>query len=91
MTSAPCRTRHYARWSDDTRIWPERAGEATLQAGPQEAEEGDVVMTHTEGKREPDADVRALDRLVGSWDIAGDATGSVTFSWLDSDVVIPVR
>lgn len=31
---------------------------------------------------EPDAAVRALDRLVGTWRISGDATGTVTYRWL---------
>ena len=33
--------------------------------------------------RTPEADLRALDRLVGSWQITGDASGEVTFRWLD--------
>ena len=31
---------------------------------------------------EPDAAVRALDRLVGTWRISGDATGTVTYRWM---------
>lgn len=36
----------------------------------------------TSDTRQPDAVLRALDRLVGTWDIAGDATGTVTFRWM---------
>ncbi len=32
---------------------------------------------------QPDAAVRALDRLVGTWRITGDATGEITYRWLD--------
>lgn len=32
--------------------------------------------------RQPDSAVRALDRLVGTWTISGDATGTVTYRWL---------
>ncbi len=33
--------------------------------------------------REPSADLRALDRLVGTWQIGGDATGTVTYRWME--------
>jgi hypothetical protein len=36
----------------------------------------------TSGTRQPDAALRALDRLVGTWRISGDATGSVTCRWM---------
>ena len=36
----------------------------------------------TLGTRRPDADLRALDRLVGTWRISGDATGTVTYRWM---------
>lgn len=31
----------------------------------------------------PKPDLRSLDRLVGTWEISGDATGEVTYTWLD--------
>jgi len=40
-------------------------------------------MTDTSGTRQPDAALRALDRLVGSWRISGDATGTVTYRWME--------
>ncbi|MGH8925441.1 MAG: hypothetical protein ACRDWA_12510 [Acidimicrobiia bacterium] len=33
--------------------------------------------------RQPDADLRALDRLVGTWRISGDAKGTVTYRRMD--------
>lgn len=33
--------------------------------------------------RQPDPDVRALDRLVGTWRISGEANGTITYRWLD--------
>lgn len=33
--------------------------------------------------RQPDTTLRALDRLVGVWQISGDATGTVTYRWMD--------
>ncbi|NDL55568.1 hypothetical protein [Phytoactinopolyspora mesophila] len=30
----------------------------------------------------PDADVRALDRLVGTWKVSGEAEGTISFGWL---------
>ena len=41
------------------------------------------MTDNTSGTRQPDAALRALDRLVGTWQISGDATGSVTYRWLD--------
>jgi hypothetical protein len=38
--------------------------------------------THDSALREPDAAVRALDRLVGTWQLSGDPTGTVTYRWL---------
>jgi hypothetical protein len=35
------------------------------------------------GTRQPDAALRALDRLVGTWRISGDATGTVTYRWME--------
>lgn len=32
---------------------------------------------------QPDAMLRALDRLVGTWQISGDAVGTVTYRWMD--------
>lgn len=37
----------------------------------------------TRKAREPDSAVRALDRLVGTWLISGDAIGTVTYRWLE--------
>jgi hypothetical protein len=33
--------------------------------------------------REPDTAIRALDRLVGTWRISGDASGTTTYRWMD--------
>lgn len=30
-----------------------------------------------------DAELRELDRLVGTWEVGGEATGRVTYTWLD--------
>jgi hypothetical protein len=32
---------------------------------------------------EPAADLRALDRLVGTWELSGDVTGTVTYEWME--------
>jgi hypothetical protein len=32
---------------------------------------------------EPNPDLRALDRLVGTWNVAGGATGQVTYEWME--------
>jgi hypothetical protein len=37
------------------------------------------------GNRRPDPALRALDRLVGTWRISGDATGTVTYRWLPGE------
>jgi hypothetical protein len=31
----------------------------------------------------PDADLRALDRLVGTWKLGGDTEGTVTYEWME--------
>jgi hypothetical protein len=36
----------------------------------------------TPDTRVPDEDLRALDRLAGTWNISGDATGTVTYRWM---------
>lgn len=33
--------------------------------------------------RQPDPALRGLDRLVGTWELSGDATGTVTYRWMD--------
>jgi hypothetical protein len=44
----------------------------------------DKTMTENKpGKRQPDAALKALDRLVGTWKISGDATGISTFRWME--------
>ena len=40
-------------------------------------------------KRSPDAAMRALDRLVGTWDMTGDAKGTVTYRWLAGAAAVP--
>jgi hypothetical protein len=32
---------------------------------------------------EPNPDLRVLDRLVGTWNVAGGATGQVTYEWME--------
>ncbi|HEU0214576.1 MAG TPA: hypothetical protein VFR13_10860 [Jiangellaceae bacterium] len=32
---------------------------------------------------EPDADLQALDRLVGAWDVSGGVEGTVVYEWLE--------
>lgn len=41
------------------------------------------MSAHDHEPPQPDGAVQALDRLVGSWTIAGEATGRVTYRWLD--------
>ncbi|MEO3853914.1 hypothetical protein [Acrocarpospora sp. B8E8] len=40
-------------------------------------------MTYSNETRTPDAALRALDRLVGTWTVTGGATGTVTYRWLE--------
>lgn len=40
-------------------------------------------MTSDSTAPQPDAGVQALDRLVGTWRISGDAAGESTYRWLD--------
>jgi hypothetical protein len=42
-----------------------------------------IVTDNASNTRQPDAAVRALDRLVGTWRISGDATGTVSYRWMD--------
>ncbi|MGI8336258.1 hypothetical protein ACRYCC_40480 [Actinomadura scrupuli] len=39
----------------------------------------------THGTRLADDALRALDRLVGTWSISGDASGNVTYQWMDGE------
>jgi hypothetical protein len=36
-----------------------------------------------EEAREPSPGLRALDRLVGTWELSGDVGGTVTYEWMD--------
>jgi hypothetical protein len=36
-----------------------------------------------QGVAEPAADLRALDRLVGTWELSGDVGGTVTYEWME--------
>ena len=40
---------------------------------------------------EPDADVRGLDRLVGTWKVSGGVTGQISFEWLDGGFFLTQR
>jgi hypothetical protein len=42
-----------------------------------------IVTTEPSPSQEPDAGLRSLGRLVGSWEISGEAEGSVSFEWLE--------
>ena len=33
--------------------------------------------------REPSSDLKALDRLVGTWELSGDVGGTVTYEWME--------
>jgi hypothetical protein len=39
--------------------------------------------TYPRDEPEPSPDLRALDRLVGTWDVSGGANGMVTYEWLE--------
>jgi hypothetical protein len=39
--------------------------------------------TYQRAEREPSPDLRALDRLVGTWNVSGGANGTVTYEWLE--------
>lgn len=41
------------------------------------------MTDNTSENRQPDAALRALDRLVGTWRLSGDATGSVVYRWME--------
>lgn len=36
----------------------------------------------TQAGRQPGAQVRALDRLVGTWEVSGGASGTITYEWM---------
>lgn len=36
-----------------------------------------------QGAAEPAADLKALDKLVGTWELSGDVGGTVTYEWMD--------
>lgn len=35
------------------------------------------------GRAEPDAELKRLDKLVGTWELSGEASGRNTYEWLD--------
>ena len=39
--------------------------------------------TYPRDEPEPSPELRALDRLVGTWDVSGGANGTVTYEWLE--------
>ena len=46
------------------------------------AEENNEAQGHQQPV-EPAPDLRALDRLVGIWELSGDVTGTVTYEWME--------
>ncbi|MFF5229243.1 hypothetical protein [Dactylosporangium sp. NPDC000521] len=38
-------------------------------------------MTETKTETKPDAALRRLEKLLGTWEVSGDATGTVTYEW----------
>jgi hypothetical protein len=46
------------------------------------AEENNEAQGHQQPV-EPAPDLRALDRLVGTWELSGDVTGTVTYEWME--------
>lgn len=42
-----------------------------------------MATENTAQSSEPDAELKALDRLVGTWRVSGDADGTITYAWLD--------
>ncbi|MEV4460907.1 hypothetical protein [Microbispora sp. NPDC049633] len=43
----------------------------------------DITGPDNTGTAQPDEQVRALDRLVGSWRVTGGAEGTVTYRWME--------
>ncbi|MBC6459358.1 hypothetical protein [Actinomadura sp. HBU206391] len=41
------------------------------------------MTEHAQQTPEPDAELKRLDRLVGTWKVSGGARGEVTYRWLD--------
>jgi hypothetical protein len=39
--------------------------------------------TYQQAEPQPSPDLRALDRLVGTWNVTGGANGTVTYEWLE--------
>ena len=46
------------------------------------AEENNEAQGHQQPV-EPAPDLRALDRLVGTWELSGDVAGTVTYEWME--------
>ncbi len=40
---------------------------------------------------EPGSDLKALDRLVGTWEMSGDVEGCVSFEWMEGDFFLIQR
>lgn len=40
-------------------------------------------MTENDAQSQPDADLKALDRLVGTWQVSGGVVGQVHYEWMD--------
>lgn len=43
----------------------------------------DVNTTYTQQISQPAADLKALDRLVGKWEVTGGAKGMTTYEWME--------
>lgn len=41
------------------------------------------MSTQQPDARRPDADVQALDRLVGTWQLSGEAVGTISYRWME--------
>ena len=50
---------------------------------PQPESKGREMIDSPSDIREPDAAMKALDRLVGTWQLGGDPSGTVTYRWME--------
>lgn len=42
-----------------------------------------MTLEETQGRIEPDAALRSLDRLVGTWELSGETSGRITYEWME--------
>lgn len=69
-------------------LWGRLAGHHHDIRGDANLTQGAMIVAnentgYEQGTPTPNPDLRSLDRLVGTWQVSGEAQGTVTYEWME--------